>query len=183
MSEKTILLDMDGVVVDFVGGCCEAFDQDPASLDGWMDSGRGWRFFEAWGLTESDFWATIDRQGESFWEYLQPLPWARQLFDGLTQLAPVYFCSSAALTPYAWSGKVKWLREFVGIGHFNDIVLTTHKHLLARPSNCLVDDNEANEKAFLLAGGHAVLFPQRWNRRAGHDIELAMEEVERWVLG
>ena len=179
---RTILLDMDGVVADFVSAACVLFGKDPRAEHSRLTSERGWNFFADWGYTPTDFWAGIDRAGEDFWIGIKPEPWASHLYDGLRTLAPVYFCSSAALTPSAWSGKIKWLREFVGIGHFNDVVLTTHKHLLARPTNCLIDDNQDNIDAFERFGGKTILFPRLWNKRGnkGHPDEI-IEEVRQWL--
>ena len=180
-SEKTVLLDMDGVVADFVSAACRLFGKNPEAEHARLNPDTGWDFFDAWGLTASDFWQQIDLAGESFWTGIKPESWAIDLYDRLSSLAPVYFCSSAALTPSAWSGKIKWLRAFVGIGHFNDVVLTTHKHLLARHTNCLIDDNQDNVDSFAAWGGKSILFPRLWNKSKFSSLDEVMKEVQKWL--
>lgn len=181
VGEKTILLDMDGVCADFVSSACLLFGRDPIAEHAKI---CGWDFFVHWGLTASDFWQRIDMVGEPFWTAIKPEPWGMLFYDSLRAMAPVYFCSSAALSPSAWSGKIKWLREFVGIGHFNNVVLTPHKHLLARPTNCLIDDSEENVEAFKRLGGKAILFPRLWNKGhlGEHREQTIVEEVQEWLI-
>lgn len=177
--EKTILVDMDGVVTDFVSGVYRLFGKDLAA-----NPVVTWNFFEAWDLTAMDFWGEIDRAGEAFWVGLQPYPWAQELFDFCRSQAPVYFCSSAALSPFAWSGKIRWIRAWVNHHGYNDIVLTTHKHLLARPTNFLIDDNDDNVTTFRKHGGPAALFPQGWNSArelVGKRLECVKDEVIQWL--
>lgn len=181
---KKILLDMDGVIVDFFGGVCELFGKNKFSEYGKLNAQNGWEFYKQWGATDSDFWGMIDMKGEEFWTSLKPERWAKQFYEGLTALAPVYFCSSGAINPVAWSGKIRWIRSWLRQPRFNNVVLTAHKELLALPTNCLVDDHIENVRKFREGGGRAILFPRNWNQPISfHTVDLILEEVEQWVKG
>ena len=70
---SNILLDMDGVFVNFVRGSQKAHKMpfEPVS---------SWNYFEDWGISASKFWKEIDRE-EYFWEALEPLPWYKEIIE------------------------------------------------------------------------------------------------------
>ena len=185
-----ILIDLDGVVADFVAGAMELHDKEWPFLDPEMKGNAGWDFYKSWGLTSEEFWRGMDR---SFWAELPLLPWADDLVTSLEELAGMEnlcFVTSPAHHPGCMEGKVDWCEAwYPGI----PVILTRSvkngappKHFLAHEGALLIDDYERNVSDFVQAGGRALLFPQPWNYRHeeyayGNSCEFVCERVARML--
>ena len=89
-----ILLDMDGVLTDFEGGVARLFDvqlPDPAER-------IGQPVHELLGVTKGQLWGRIDQAGLSFWQELEPLPWAQDLITLCRRSAELVICTSPTYT-------------------------------------------------------------------------------------
>jgi len=177
-----ILLDLDGVCVDFVGAACRlhgrTFDETvwpPGEYD----------IAEVLGIGDEEFWEVIHRQGVDFWRGLEAYPWFVRLHRELQRRGRVYFVTSPSRSPHSAAGKMLWLKERFG-ETFKDFVLTRRKHLLSRADCVLIDDSDRNVREFERHGsGSGVLFPQRWNSghgqagvdRVGHVLKV-IERIE-----
>lgn len=150
-----ILLDMDGVLVDFTGGVADLFGHD-------IDDLQDWGLWDALGITKDEFWRTINNQGHEWWANLKPYPWAHELWDFLHTIAPVTVCTTPCRGLECPQGKLQWLyREF---GYPNDNwLMGKQKHLLAGPGRLLIDDYDPNCSAFREFMGQAIVFPRPWN--------------------
>ncbi len=163
-----ILLDLDEVLTDFVGGSCRSFRVDKAKvLENWTPG--EWSCVEpiakakGFRLTDEFFWAVIHQQGEAFWENLEPLPWAAQVLDLVKSLTDDWHIISApSLCPTSYGGKVKWLKKYFG-KDFDRFAITPHKHIFAGKGTLLIDDRESNVTDFIAAGGDALVFPRLHN--------------------
>lgn len=161
-SPPIILLDMDEVLADFVGGALRTHGWTRERLEQVWPVGT-WSIVEPMGLTVEEFWQPIDVLGEAFWLGLQPLPWARGLLRMLDAVgSPWWIVSSPSMHPGCYSGKIRWLRRLTGNG-FSHLVLTGSKELLARPEHVLMDDREETVQRFVKTGGQGVVFPSRHN--------------------
>jgi len=160
-----ILLDMDGVVCDWVGAACKAFNRDPQEVVGsWLSGTFGIEI--GLGITREKLWETLDAVGEKFWaEDIKEYPWSCQFYSACCKLGPVCFLTSPSTHVVSCAGKIRWLRQFTKDEKFREYVLTSHKHLLAKPINVLIDDDDEKVSSFRSAGGKAILFPQQWNSR------------------
>ena len=109
-----ILLDMDGVLVDFISGACAAWGVSSEDVLRYWQPGE-WDIVHplclALGFPEpisnNQFWARLE--GDSFWLGLEPLPW----LDDLLELVKGYtkdwhIVTSPSLCPTSYDGKVKW---------------------------------------------------------------------------
>jgi 5'(3')-deoxyribonucleotidase len=160
-----ILVDMDGVICDWCGAACEAFGKNLDDVLNVQPAGH-FGIEVGLGVSRDELWSRLDGIGEKFWsDKIKPYSWATQLYSACCKMAPTYFLTSPSIHAVSAGGKIKWLREFTGDHKFRDYVLTTHKHLLAKPSNVLIDDDDEKVASFRNAGGKAILFPQRWNAR------------------
>jgi 5'(3')-deoxyribonucleotidase len=182
-----ILLDMDGVLVDFVEGAILACG---ASVE---ECYRKWTpglydVVKVLGIGEEEFWRKVESKGEDFWAHLRQYPWSRSLYDGCSEFGEVFFLTKPTLDPKSCSGKVRWMQAFLG-GRLaaRNYLLGPPKYLCAKPWNILVDDCEPNVDLFAAAGGKAILFPQVWNRRHAQANSLRCErmlcEVEEVIRG
>ncbi len=157
----TILLDLDGVLVDFFTPALELFGKAHL-IDTWPPG--EYRLHPSLGITEAEFWRVVNARGVGWWEDLPPYPWCHELFDLCKSKANhVYIATSPSQSWYSAAGKVRWLQEHFGAG-FRDYMIGPAKHLMARPGTLLIDDSDANVTTFCDHGGNATLFPRPWNQ-------------------
>ena len=164
-----ILLDMDGVLVDFVGGCIEAHGSvekasDQVAYNFWRDWKSAWsRKFE-WGdesMTDFEFWSACS--GGDFWRSLKPYSWTVEFYSELRKIAPVKIVTSPRYEdPECFAGKLHWLKAHLGIEP-SDVVFASKKWLLNGNGNILIDDHDDQFDNFISHGGDAIIFPQPWN--------------------
>ena len=160
-SNFTVLLDMDGVLVNFVDGICRALGKPNPYQDG---RGAGeWDIGSLLGVSEEEFWAPCGEA--SFWSDLEWMPGGRAILKMVERQVgrtSVFLLTSPSLSPESWSGKAEWVSK-----HMPDyrlrVLMGLCKHLCAKPGQILVDDADHNIEAFTAAGGQAVLVPRMWN--------------------
>ena len=170
---KQIFLDLDGVLVDFVGGLHHRlgipystcpYPYAPGNYDLFSSiaaRGKDLKRSDIYNICHtSEFWASLD------WDVA-----GRDILDvvSLHFTKPnIHVCTSPMHNPDAWAGKVRWfdkhLSKFVG----DMIVTSAPKHLLARPGSVLLDDKDSNVEEFRDSGGSAFLIPQPWNKARHH---------------
>lgn len=169
------LLDMDGVIADFVSGLIK--------LHGWpIEHGdyANWDYHREFGITDDEMWEpTYDG---SFWLSLDPYPWASALIRSLRNHGEVIYCTSPSKDATCPSQKVSWLRAhgFMGINEVS-YQIGKRKELNAGSGAVLIDDSDSNILKYRGAGGRAILFPQPWNenRRSSNDpAEYVIDIVE-----
>jgi len=155
--KKIFLVDLDGVIANFVAGSIEACELPLREEDV-----QQWDYYEPY-MTRYEFWRRI-HEHKYFWEDLPVYPVSYELVDDLESRGDVIFCTDPSGDDDAATGKVKWLKRngFVTPGG-NNFVLTHYKHLLAKPGVVLIDDYPANVERFIQHGGEALLFDRPWN--------------------
>lgn len=173
-----ILIDMDGVIADFVSPSLKA-----AAIPLSHDECNMWNYFSGF-MTEDEFWSAIESV-DGFWDSLKPYEWAYELVEMCRRIAPVYFCSSPARHKSCAGAKIHWLREHGFLKGTDDrFILTRHKHLLANNGTVLIDDGKHNIDAFRGAGGSAITFPMPWNGCLSSGITSGddkVSDVKSWL--
>lgn len=173
----TVLLDMDGVITNFIGAALRAHGKDPAEVLGAWPRGV-FGAHRILGIDIADFWVPINALEEGFWRDLEPYPWTRDLLDWVEAVPAEWaICTSPSRHPACARGKLEWLYAHVRPA-FRELALTPRKHLLAGPDVLLIDDTERMCARFESAGGHAVLFPQHWNARGAQTNPWATVQAE-----
>ena len=168
MNQKPIVfLDMDGVLVDFVGGLQRALGLPYDAAKYPYKHGNYEMFPEAVAATNGRH--TMDSLIKEchtirFWEDLK---WERRGSDVLEIVESysdqVYLTSYPMKDPVAWLGKLRWIERCLPQYMNKVILMTVHKRLLANPNAILLDDRDDNVDQFCAAGGHGWLIPQPWN--------------------
>lgn len=159
-----ILLDLDGVLCDFVTGALRA--NGIQDIDGIFDKWPPleWDIWNLYGGTEHDFWKNIElaERTSGFWENLSPYDWKDEILNMVRAKGEFLVSTSPSLDPWCASAKVTWMRKHIG-PRFCNYMIGHQKYAMANPDNILIDDNDGNVKKFREAGGRAILFPHRWN--------------------
>lgn len=178
-----ILLDLDGVLVDFVRGSCDLLNISYDELLKRWPAGD-WNYYKNFAVTTDQFYETINGASEDFWANLPEYPDARELYEFCSSLAPTYFCTAGVHSPASHSGKVRWLQKWMNDPDFDNFVLTRHKYLCARPDALLIDDADYQVDNFNRDGGKGVLIPRHWNtayKWESQSLSVVKGEVIKWL--
>ena len=173
-----VLLDMDGVIVDFLGGAKAFHGKDykwHPHEPGKQTEQTSWNIEPIWGLTPQELWDPLDRP---FWAGLDPHPWMPQiiaLLEGHFGVDNICLLTSPIRTPGAIEGKIDWIRKHLP-QYRRQFLVGPAKQFCAGPRHVLVDDHDVNIKKFSDAGGHTFLFPAPWNGRFNEHPVVALEE-------
>jgi len=160
-----ILVDLDDVLVDFVGAAVKLHKRSMAELNEKRIPGT-WDISKPLGLSPTEFWYPINHvAGSSFWSNLEKLPWYNELLEAVkAKTNDWYIVTTPSLHLSSYAGKLAWFVSTFG-SSFNQYVLTQHKHLLANEQTILIDDSDRNIKKFCDAGGIGLLFPTAGNSK------------------
>jgi 5'(3')-deoxyribonucleotidase len=150
-----ILLDMDGVIADYVSGALISLGLDINTPITDMEMA------ECLGITKEEFYAP-QMADPDFWINLKPYPWMNELVDLVRSHGEVYI----ATAPNRHRGvgdKIEWCRQHLGDWTQGKVMVGKPKYLLAGPGRTLIDDHPENCEKFIEYGGNAILFPRPWN--------------------
>ena len=172
MNMTTVFLDMDGVLVDFVGGLhrglglhynCELYPYKAGQYDMFpsaVAATKGRHTLDSLHRLcyTAPFWANMkwDRRGREILATIEK------------HTDQVYLASYPMDHPEAWAGKLWWVGENMPAYKTKLLLMTAHKHILARPDAVIIDDRDDNVDKFISAGGKGYLIPQPWNSK--HEI-------------
>lgn len=165
------LLDLDGVLVDFVGGMCASHNRPDPFENGHTD----YYLEHAWDMSLSEFWKPSENA--EWWEDLPKTPEADyivQLVEDYVGFDNVCILTSPIDHPQSLAGKVQWI-----IKNYPDyrrkFLIGPQKQFCAHPNAVLIDDHESNIHAFVTEGGHGILVPRPWNSERGNDVLDSLE--------
>jgi len=168
--DSLLLIDMDGVLVDFVGGLARQFGLGE-STRGYICRVFGTKKKCPWYLTELFPALTLEQILEAmtptFWARLRPMPWFDKLKEELLtgRYGKPYICTSAGSIRYvdlscfanAAAGKAQWIKERLpSMG--DSVIIAFDKSPLVR-GNILIDDCGRNVRGC----AKGILFPAPWN--------------------
>lgn len=176
---KKCFLDMDGVLVDFVGGILRSLGiENP-----WKDRKNlgVYRLEDATGLPPHEIYGVMAR--ETFWENLEPTPECfRIVGEAESFFGPenVYVLTMPTRDRGCVEGKLSWLRKHL-LRYEDQSFVGRKKYFCASPNAWLVDDSTENVDAFVQHGGHGVLLPRPWNTNRHLDTVNFLTEVSAWL--
>jgi 5'(3')-deoxyribonucleotidase len=176
-SQKTLLLDLDGVLVDMVvplmrwwGVSIESEEEYPQQF-GWdvqgaiayclNRQGRMSMALDIRNMSKEVFWRKPPR---SFWRELQPYPTALNFVKFLENGPFDIYILTAHASADCGAAKLDWIDEHLPEYH-DRVLLGRPKHVTATPQSILIDDCTKNCEDFARAGGRAIQCPRPWNDR------------------
>ena len=170
-----VLLDIDGVVADFVGGACRLHGVPDPYLK--PENHGHYEIQDLVGIHGPAFW---DPMGEEFWANLEPTTHMQEIVTLLTlQYGVKNICllTSPVRTPGCIDGKMRWIRR-----HLPDFsrrfLVGPAKEFCAHENSILFDDSESNVRKFEAAGGRTFLVPGLWNSL--HKLD-ALGAIQRFL--
>lgn len=164
-----ILLDMDGVLANFVQGACDFLKVDNPYRGTFKERTLGsFDILEHLGMSpgeQDDFYDDINNV--PFWEHLGVLPEACAIVaeaEAAVGTKNVCLLSSPSHMEFSMVGKVRWIRKH--FPQFQDRYLFGKQKQFCADTvdHILIDDYEKNVDAFRAHGGQAFLVPRPWNK-------------------
>jgi 5'(3')-deoxyribonucleotidase len=162
--DTKLLLDLDGVLVDFTGGLSK-FVNEP--LDPFPFPGE-FNFIELLDYSKDpdnkNLWNALD---VNFWANLEWTEYGRDILEWIESnfCDQVYICTTATNNPTSYIGKQQWMEKHLPRYLWEGrLIFTQSKQALASPHTILVDDRDKSVDKFCCAGGYGVLVPAPWNR-------------------
>jgi len=171
-----IYLDMDGVLIDFVGGALKVHNLTDRNI-----------FIKDYfgGMGREKFWSAINKAGVDFWANLEKTPEADELvkvleFDyGRENILIVTAPTESVVEACVAGKKISMKKHFPHLA--NQMVFIDNKSLIAHGNAILIDDNETQTDAFVREGGNAVLVPRPWNSAHTSEDENLVRYVGAWA--
>lgn len=161
--KPSLLLDVDGVICDFIGGMIRSHGWD-ITPDDWTS----WSHHHTMGITDKTFWEPTWRK--NWWSDLQPYPGAVEFVRMLASRFEITFASAIHLNWSSGPQLLRWLTEhefFDAVGDHRAYMLGERKSLL-NGGGVLLDDYDDNCERFDRAGGRSIVYPQPWNSMRAH---------------
>lgn len=128
-------LDLDGVLIDFIGGYKKLSGKTPKSY-------------------QDVDWKIIESGGVDFWANLEWLPSGKELWKALKEFKPTIL-SSPSRHKDSRVGKRIWVRR--ELGKSVPLILESQKEKYADKNSILIDDLHNNIKKFKEMGGLGIL--------------------------
>ena len=182
MTAPVVLLDVDGVVADFVGPTLA----EVSKITGRRytpDDVTGWDLRAALGLEASE-WDRVTKRIRSLGFCLtQPTyPGACDAVRRLRERAEVYFVTTPWRGAVTWAyDRDRWLEQKFGEVIGRRVVHTGHKHLIR--GDLLIDDKPENCERWAAANDWpscALLFTRPWNRAHQVTDGSGVVRVDGW---
>ena len=177
---KTVYLDLDGVITDFVGGVCRAFNKS----NPYLKLTRDYTFWNAW--PEISTGTVDDICTINFWANLS---WAHDGHETLRMVLDhfkpeqIYLFTRPMPNPDSYTGKALWVQKHLPKYNKRLIITQIPKSLLAKPDTLLIDDKDENVEEFAKAGGYGILVNRPWNKgyerayRTIEDLEIDLLDI------
>lgn len=164
------IIDLDGVLIDFVSGALKAHNSDPIEFE-------EMKLDEALGLTQHEFLEKF--KYPEFWIDLDWMPDGKLILEIIEEhFNDIVICTSPGILPESVIGKMGWVEKHIP-QYLHKTVFTSSKHILAHSKSILFDDHHKNVINFGKSGGNAVLVPRDWNVGKGEDaVDWVLKGIE-----
>lgn len=171
------MLDLDGVLVDFVKGAARLHNQPcPFTGTGFTD----WYFNRYWNMPDLDLYKGMDRE---FWSGLEWTADGIELFRVVDKVfGHANTCILTSPPPTGdgcFDGKMAWIKNNLPVDYHKKFLVGPAKQFCASSTRVLIDDNDGNIEQFRYHGGLGILVPRPWNDN--RDIKDAVGYVANQI--
>ena len=152
-----LMLDLDGVLVDFIGDAFRFHGIDPDTI---IDN---WNIAEAAGMSSKDFWKPL---GHDFWANLTWLPDGKEILQickSWFTVENICLLTSPTLNTGCASGKLEWIQKELP-DFSRQFLIGPAKRFCSNKHRILIDDGNHNIENW---DGPSILLPRNWNTNSG----------------
>lgn len=178
MKIEYVYLDLDGVLVDWIGRVHEVLDL-PYSYDTYKYPRGLWHWNHYGGPADK----VIDSACiGSFWVGCKWMHDGKEILDAVQEITTPRLLTCPMPNPMSAYGKVLWVKREIPRLLHHLIITPLDKSFVAAPNALLIDDNDRNVNSFRDAGGRAILVPRPWNSdhlTADRSLEAVCERLRR----
>lgn len=160
------LLDLDGVLVNFVGGMCESHGRTDPFEEGYT----AYNLERAWDMTLDEFWEPANNA--EWWANLPKYEEADrivQTVESYVGFDNVCILTTPTAHPLSAAGKIQWIQSNYP-DYRRKFLIGPQKQFCAHQNAVLIDDHWSNIEAFVTEGGHGILVPRPWNPGVAEDV-------------
>jgi len=183
---KTVFLDMDGVMVNFLGGLHRSLGV-PYDVNQYPYEKGKWNMLtdiKGFDDVPATFEQCNDACTRTFWANLEWMP------DGVAILRAaerasgrknIWLLTTPMPNTGSASGKIEWINKYLPWYSKKVFITTASKSVVAGPDTLLIDDKDENVNEFREAGGRGLLVPRPWNADYGmahHTLEVVCDRLE-----
>jgi len=168
-----VLLDLDGVITNFVGAACEF--HRVANPYARSENLGVYNIEKLTGIYGDDFWGGLDM---AFWSNLPMMPFSGGIINLLEETygqENICILTSPIRTAGCINGKMAWIKRNMP-KYRRQFLIGPMKEACAHPNSILFDDCDANIERFEAAGGNAFLIPAPWNSKHSELPVVALED-------
>jgi len=172
-----VFLDLDGVVSDFSLAMCQTMGLNHLSTT--LRDRLENNYMVSNEVCAETFWNKVTSEGTDWWANIPLTPWAHNLYNGLSNVAPVCFLTAPHDNdPLSLAGKAMWIKK-----HFKTdcFLVGKRKEFCASPKAVLIDDYIRNVQRFVEAGGLAYHWPNPDKLRNEGNWEQEIDKVVGFV--
>lgn len=158
-----VLLDMDGVLVDFISGALEIHNIKETQEEIYKSNPGEWDLMKLLNMSAPAFFKPMD---EEFWAKLDWMPDGHQILVMLEKAfgqENITICSSPSENYGCIDGKKRWIERHLPRHYKHNTIFTNKKERCARSDTVLIDDSDKNILKFKEKGGVTYLVPRIWN--------------------
>lgn len=165
-----ILLDMDGVMVDFAKGLlpnlskCLGREVKYEELDDYYFLNCLQSF-----TLEFEFWNNVKKFPKEYFESLEWNEHGYKVYSSILDIVKksngrhnLFICTKPFETLDCMSGKLSWIKKNCP-EMLDKVIMIQYKHRLADKNTILIDDYFENIKNFNDCSGKSILYPANWN--------------------
>lgn len=165
-----VLLDMDGILCNWVQGVCDLLGKPNPYLE--PKNAGVWDIEELLGTS---VWGAIHATHGYFWADLPEMSDTPELLSLVRQYVPwesIGILTAGPLRGSTIDGKMEWIQRNYPLLK-SRVLVGRDKSFCAGPHRLLIDDKKSNVDAFKTAGGQAILVPRPWNEdHKWHDVAI-----------
>ena len=181
-----VFLDLDGVLVDFVGGACKLHNVVNPYLK--PENHGKYDMDKLINLKANQFWESMNY---NFWANLDWLPDGQMLIKTILKYVSeeqVTILTSPISQPGCVDGKIHWIKTHLPMWK-RSFFIGPPKHKISGPGKLLIDDHDVNIDKWLChkngkpTGGHAIQVPRvmnRWHKLAAVAVGYVDKSLETY---
>lgn len=159
----SVLLDMDGVLVNFIQGALDVHDIQKTPEEIYGNDLGNCDLLQLLKMTAVAFWKPMN---EEFWAKLDWMPDGAKILEIVERWCGrdnICLLTDPGPNYGAVDGKKRWIERHLPRHYKDSVLFGSRKWVCAHSNSILIDDSDKNINRFIEKGGNTILLPRIWN--------------------